>query len=1151
MSETSLGSRPGAADSGVVKPATADAKRILLVEGDGFTRLVLLLRLRLAGFAVDFTSNGILGLGKLRNCHPDVLLVELKLCGLSGLDLIKAARAEPGFDNRPIYVFTHVDRLSRTARKEVESLATKVFDKKSVTREELVQAFAATFSTRETKAAPSASRPGVSAPAAAISEVVLSGALEELVAGVQEQSKVLARDKGSRAASAGELLSRVSSLASCASEAGVPDLARQAKALNHFLDQLGRHEGHYTNAALTTVARAVDVMAHLPIEAADRASSLSRFKAVYVDEAPYSNRAMEEALLQAGFDPACFENSVRAQEHLAANRTDLIVANIVLPEAHGLALSDIRRLPWHARTPVLYGNDSTFAAPPRGELPTSAPRLDHSPVLLAELVLRCLNEVQSRNTGAVPAVPAKKASTRTVPHVPQAARPDNSAQEDGFELFTRGASPAPALAMASETDELSTPAQELSGAEPGAPEEQPMEVRNEEGLHVSDQPAAESEEPFSQFFIPARAPVQPVQPGMLPEDRTAESAEHLPVHTTDEIHLDHQAVEASSHAGFAAHESLPPQPEQLNPDQAAETEWVAAAGGEAGEGLAAGSYDTQVEQREAGAVQETAADTSNNADDMNNRLHTMPAGQGVPGESLDSQLNQDQDLAARVCAAEMSLYHAQKQMEQKDHQIEALQTQMAAQAANRGAASDPAIQGRCSELEQEVAALRQALEGLGGEVPQPASAEAAAQVEALEKRLADQQAETEQQKEAQRRLESDLRQQLETAQKAARENEQARRQFEGRAAELEQQLAALRQAREDAAKQTTKPGQTESSGTPATDLEHQVREGVAALAHATAELARERGERQRAQQLAADLNARLQALHLDLNRTLQTQGEHLARIGALEQQQQQATQALERCAADLEQEEAERGLAETQLLKAKEANAQLRKDLSFFEETNNKFGGARQDLQARLEGSLQAARESEARLQQETAERRRVEQALEESRRDLQNQARKRESLEQELQGIRDALQEREATLQKEAAERRRLSENLDAAQRGLHDGPERDLEFSKLQAALQSEQVERKRQESKLARMRQSTLDAAHAARSLRTSLRRQVREPVDNLVQSARSLLEMEMGDHQKKLAEAVLQDVLLVQTRLREPARPLEDAPEPAATPPNTTP
>src|SRR6266568_8920034 len=176
MSATTLSSGPAAA--GVTKPASNGCKRILLVEGDGFTRLVLLLRLRLAGFAVEFTSNGILGLGKLRSCHPDVLLVELKLCGLSGLELIKAARAEPAFGNRPIYVFTYADRMNRTARREMRQLATKVFDKNSITREDLVKTFASTFLKQEPAGEQAPASKPAELPVEALREMVPSGAIE-------------------------------------------------------------------------------------------------------------------------------------------------------------------------------------------------------------------------------------------------------------------------------------------------------------------------------------------------------------------------------------------------------------------------------------------------------------------------------------------------------------------------------------------------------------------------------------------------------------------------------------------------------------------------------------------------------------------------------------------------------------------------------------------------------------------------------------------------------------------------------------------------------------------------------------------------------------------------------------------------------------
>src|SRR6185369_3637202 len=95
------------------------AKRLLIVEGDGFTRLLLLRWFRTVGFQVDFTSNGDLGLRKLIACPPDALILDVKLRGISGLELIRRARRFEPFAQRPIYVFTRPDELSRSAKKEL------------------------------------------------------------------------------------------------------------------------------------------------------------------------------------------------------------------------------------------------------------------------------------------------------------------------------------------------------------------------------------------------------------------------------------------------------------------------------------------------------------------------------------------------------------------------------------------------------------------------------------------------------------------------------------------------------------------------------------------------------------------------------------------------------------------------------------------------------------------------------------------------------------------------------------------------------------------------------------------------------------------------------------------------------------------------
>ena len=1102
VTETNL--KTEAASSAETAPALNDHKRILLVEGDGFTRLVLLLRLRLAGFNVDFTSNGILGLGKLRTCQPEILLLELKLCGLSGLELIKAAREEQSFGNRPIYVFTHADKMSRTARKELASLSVKVFDKRAITREDLVQIFATTFLDRPKPVGQPAAAPTAEIPDAALNEAVVSGAIEELVAGVREQSEQLSNETGDRAASGSELLSRVCSLASCATAAGVANLARQAKALENFLQQLGQSTEGYTSEALTTVNRAVAVMSSHIVSRERKPAS---FSAVFVDEAPASSRTLEQALLKAGFQPVCFGDPPRAVDYLADNPADLIIANVALPEAHGLALANIRQLPFHLQTPVIFGSDSTLVPAPGEELPGSAPRLDKAPLLLSELIVRALNEVHGTNSEETIATspspqPGRSLSSPAV----------DPGSEDGFALFAQVPRPA------------QSPEQDSSDPSAAVPK---SILNRQQRFH----------EMFSDASIPV-APISRIEPAAPSADAEAESLTRLPAMSPDASQADEQPLEElpTSLQIEALQEA---EPETIDQDGALSATDFVPTEGQNGLAMASDQFESDLEQNQAGGVDASAA--ANHGQMMNNQLQAAPTEyaqlleSSQPGEVRTSDR---QDLATRVCEAEMALYHAKQDLEEKDQAIESLRKQLAeGQPGNGqngqhapGKVDGKSAEQRCAELEEEISALRQAFEGLGGNLGEPqASSNINQRVQELEQQLNERSAELEKAKQDQLGTQTELRQQLEAAQAASQQSEAARQEVQNRCAQLEQELSAARQNQKPA--ESDSAGKQTKTAGAGSELEEQVRQGVAALARATAELARERGERQRNQQLASDLNTRLQALHVDLSRTLQSQGEHLARITALEQQHDQSRQQLERSTAELEQQQAERRLAEEQLQKTKEANAQLRKDLSFFEDANNKFGGARQELHVQLEASLKAARETEARLQQESSQRQRLVDDLEEARRQLQNESRRREALDHELQATRAALQEREATLQKEAADRQRADKNHDALP-GLPDNSERDLEFSKLQSALQLEQIERKRQESQLARTRQSALEAALAARALRTSLRRQVREPIDNLARSARTLLESEMGEQQKKLAEAVLQDVLLVQTRLREP-------------------
>src|SRR5690349_18520288 len=111
------------------RPLTPKRKRILLIEDEPMARLQILQKLRDAGFEVDVAPNGLVALEKLRHGPPDAIFMDLLLPFVKGVDVIKEARRDPRFGQRPIYVCTSAALIHVWARRGTGAGATKVFDR--------------------------------------------------------------------------------------------------------------------------------------------------------------------------------------------------------------------------------------------------------------------------------------------------------------------------------------------------------------------------------------------------------------------------------------------------------------------------------------------------------------------------------------------------------------------------------------------------------------------------------------------------------------------------------------------------------------------------------------------------------------------------------------------------------------------------------------------------------------------------------------------------------------------------------------------------------------------------------------------------------------------------------------------------------------
>ena len=86
------------------------AKRVLLVEDDRFLRRACEASLRHRGFTVIAAADGEEGLRLARTEAPDLILLDLLMPKLSGLDVLRTLKAEPATRGIPVLVLSNSSR---------------------------------------------------------------------------------------------------------------------------------------------------------------------------------------------------------------------------------------------------------------------------------------------------------------------------------------------------------------------------------------------------------------------------------------------------------------------------------------------------------------------------------------------------------------------------------------------------------------------------------------------------------------------------------------------------------------------------------------------------------------------------------------------------------------------------------------------------------------------------------------------------------------------------------------------------------------------------------------------------------------------------------------------------------------------------------
>ena len=83
-----------------------DKRRVLLVDDEPDILKVISKRLELSGFEVLLAVDGPDALAKAKVGHPDVIILDLMLPGVNGLEVCAELKADPRYRQIPIIIFT-------------------------------------------------------------------------------------------------------------------------------------------------------------------------------------------------------------------------------------------------------------------------------------------------------------------------------------------------------------------------------------------------------------------------------------------------------------------------------------------------------------------------------------------------------------------------------------------------------------------------------------------------------------------------------------------------------------------------------------------------------------------------------------------------------------------------------------------------------------------------------------------------------------------------------------------------------------------------------------------------------------------------------------------------------------------------------------
>ena len=331
-------------------------KRILIVEDDSIITDVYTQKLRAEGFDVDVAVNGRAALKIFHDRRVDLVLLDLLLPEVNGVELLQQIRSEFGPSELPVLVFTNA-YLGGIVQQAWEAGANQVIPKAGIKCSLVVAMIKNALANPPPSAVPLARTATRMEFDPAVRKHLLESSSKTLAA-LWRPLKQLAKQgrRGDSRACFRELFRVVRPLTAKAAIAGLDRITQMSAALEALLKELCDKPERLSPSVLLTIAQAIDTLQLLfayPCGVSACNSSVAQI--LVVDDDEFVRQAVSQALARVNLKAICADNPVNALKRRTGARFDLIILDIEMPDASGFDLcSRFRTMPACRDTPIIF-----------------------------------------------------------------------------------------------------------------------------------------------------------------------------------------------------------------------------------------------------------------------------------------------------------------------------------------------------------------------------------------------------------------------------------------------------------------------------------------------------------------------------------------------------------------------------------------------------------------------------------------------------------------------------------------------------------------------------------------------------------------------------------------------------------------------------